>query len=213
MRRKPNLDTRVEKCAHLLISDPVSLRGRWLDEFKHAELHIELGCGKGRFAVETAKTEPGIFHVALEKITNVLILALELADREGTKNIRFINALADELAEFFAPGEADRIYLNFCDPWPERKHAKRRLTSQSFLKLYSEVLQPDGEIRFKTDNLPFFEFSLSEFISSGFLLLEETRDLHKYGPVGIMTDYEQKFYSQGLPIYECKMRNREGLAP
>jgi len=167
-------------------------------------VHVELGCGKGRFTIETAKTEPHILHVALEKITNILVLSLELADREGVENVRFINALADELTEFFAPDEVSRIYLNFCDPWPGRKREKRRLTSQRFLELYSKVLRPGGEIYFKTDNLPLFEFSLHEFERSGFVLLEETRDLHKNGPVGIMTDYELKFFSQSLPIYRCR---------
>jgi len=168
------------------------------------EVHIELGCGKGRFTLETAKSEPNILHVALEKITNILVFALELADREGAENVRFINALADDLTDFFAPDEVARIYLNFCDPWPGRKREKRRLTSQRFLALYSKVLQPGGEIRFKTDNLPLFEFSLREFERCGFVLLEETRDLHKNGPVGIMTDYELKFFNQGLPIYKCR---------
>jgi len=207
MRRKPNLEMRVDNCAHLLVSDPKSLKGRWRSEFKQEKLHIELGCGKGSFTVETAKTEPGVMHIALEKLTNILVLALELANREGAQNVRFINALADDLTEFFAPDEADRIYLNFCDPWPARTHAKRRLTSTRFLKLYGSVLRLDGEIHLKTDNLPFFEFSLRELESCGFLIIEETRDLHKNGQVGIMTDYELKFFNQGLPIYKCIARS------
>jgi len=210
MRRKPNLEARTEKCAHLLIPDPAMLRGRWLREFhQYSGMHIELGCGKGRFTVETAKSQPDILHVALEKITNVMILALELADREGVQNVRFINALADDLMDFFAPGEAGRIYLNFSDPWPARKHAKRRLTSQPFLELYRSVLMPGGDVFLKTDNLPFFEFSLLEFESNGFQLSEEIRDLHKNEKVGIMTDYELKFIDQGLPIYMCKAQNQK----
>jgi len=204
MRRKPNLEARVENCAHFLVSDPVALSGRWQSEFKRDRIYIELGCGKGRFTLETAKTEPDVLHVAIEKITNVLILALELPDREGVDNVRFINDSAEGLTDFFAPDEVDRIYLNFCDPWPGRKRAKRRLTSQVFLERYSSVLKPGGEIHFKTDNLPLFEFSLKEFERCGFTLLEETRDLHKNGPVGIMTDYELIFFSKGLPIYGCR---------
>ena len=209
----------MEKCAHFLVSDPALLCGRWLDEFicegayKYHGLHIELGCGKGRFAVETAQAEQNTLYVALEKTTNVLIHALEQADNIGADNIRFINTMAEEAINFFAPDEVERIYLNFCDPWPGNRHSKRRLTARKFLELYSRILQPSGEIHLKTDNLPFFEFSLREFESSGFLLLEETRDLHKNGPVGIMTEYELKFYGKGLPIYQCKMRNRERLNP
>jgi len=206
MRRKPNLDARMDNCAHLLIVDPASCRGRWLDEFKYSGMQLELGCGKGRFTVEAAKAEQDILHVALEKTANVLILAMERAEREGVNNIRFVNALADNLAEFFAPGEAERIYLNFSDPWPGNKQAKRRLTSQAFLELYRQVLTPGGEIHLKTDNLPLFEFSLREFERGGFSLLEETRDLHKNGPVGILTDYEMKFFNQGLPIHQCVVK-------
>jgi len=203
MRRKPNLEARMEKNAFLLIPDPEAYRGRWQSEFGFSSIHLELGCGKGRFTIEAAKQAPDILHIGLEKTTNVLILALEHANREGLKNIRFINSMADYLALFFSPSEANRIYLNFSDPWPGRKQAKRRLTSKVFLESYSQVLAHGGEVHLKTDNLPFFEFSLLEFERCGFNLLEETRDLHKNGAVGIMTDYELKFFSQGQPIYRC----------
>jgi len=209
MRKKPNLEARMEKCAHLLVSDPKSYRGRWLGEFirdggyEFSEMHIELGCGKGLFTVESAKAGPDILHVALEKTTNVLIIALELANREGLQNVRFVNALADGLPEFFTPGEAARIYLNFSDPWPGNKRTKRRLTAPGFLEYYNQILKPGGEIHFKTDNLPFFEYSLREFERTSFVLSDVISDLHKNGQVGIMTDYELKFFSQGLPIYKC----------
>ena len=209
MRRKPNLDARVEKCRHLLVADPASLRGKWLSEFKYSELRIELGCGKGSFTIETAKTEPEILHVAVEKTANVLVIALERAEHEGIPNIRFINALAENLQNFFASREVARIYLNFSDPWPGNKQAKRRLTSKGFLEAYGQILRHNGEIHFKTDNLPLFEFSLREFERRGFILLAEARDLHKNGPAGVMTDYEQKFFSQGLPIYQCIAQNTE----
>ena len=203
MRRKPNLDARIEKCAHLIVAQPEALLGIWLEDSRLSELHIELGCGKGRFTVETAKAAPDILYAAFEKTANVLVIALERAERERLQNVRFANAFVEDIEECFAPGEVSRIYLNFPDPWPSNRHAKRRLTAQSFLEKYARILRPGGEIHFKTDNLPLFEYSLCEFERSRFRLLEETRDLHKNGPTGAMTDYEQKFFSMGMPIYQC----------
>jgi len=219
MRKKPNLPARTEKCAHLLVAEPESLRGRWLDEFRYNELCVEIGCGKGRFTVDMASSTPESFLVALEKSLSVMIIALERADKDGVQNIRFINTLADNLTEYFAPGEVSRIYLNFCDPWPANRHAKRRLTHRRFLELYKQVLRPDGELHFKTDNLPLFNISLREFTLCGFTIVDMTHDLHKGGPVGVMTDYEMKFHSQGLPIYfaqallnaECAQESGVGL--
>jgi len=203
MRRKPNLAARISRCSDYLITEPGALRGSWLNKFGFAELHIEIGCGKGRFTVESAKAEPEVLFAALEKTDNVLVIALERAAEAGLGNIRYINAYADYLTDYFAPGEASRIYLNFCDPWPASRHAKRRLTCRRYLELYSQVLCPGGEIHFKTDNLPLFEFSLSEFELCGYTLLDITRDLHRHGPVGVMTDYEQKFHSQGTAIHSA----------
>ena len=203
MRRKPNLAARIDKCAHLLVNDPAAFRGRWLSELPYDELHIELGCGKGRFTVETARVEPDVMLVALEKSLNVLITALENAASYNLENVRFVNALADNLIEFFAQNEVSRIYINFCDPWPGSKHAKRRLTGQRFLEFYHQILQPGGEIHLKTDNLPLFEFSLREFERCGFVLAEVVRNLHESSPVSVMTDYELKFHEQGIVIYKC----------
>ena len=107
------------------------------------------------------------------------------------------------LPDYFAPEEADLIYINFCDPWPPRGQAKRRLTHRGFLETYRKVLKPGGRIEFKTDNQPLFEFSLKEFPAAGYELSEVTRNLHENGPQGVMTDYEAKFYEQGLPINRC----------
>ena len=207
MRRKPKLESRVDMCAHLLITHPESLRGRWREEFQFGELHVELGCGKGRFTVETAQCHPEVFFVALEKLTNVMVVALERAVNDGFENIRFINGLADNFAAFFGVGEVSRIYINFCDPWPANRHAKRRLTGQRFLEMYKQVLKLNGEIHFKTDDLPLFDYSLGEFERCGFKLSEVTRDLHANGQVDIMTDYEDKFHQQGKPIFQCLMLN------
>ena len=207
MRKKPNLDARMGRCAHLLVANPEEYRGRWLSEFgADDELHVELGCGKGLFTVETANAAPGALIAALEKSADAMIIGMERAAASELRNIRFINAYADDIMRFFAPGEVARFYINFCDPWPSNKHSKRRLTNRRFLELYAQMLRPGGEIRFKTDNLPLFEFSLGEFGHSGFEALELIRDLHKDGPVGVMTDYELKFHALGMPIYMCIMR-------
>ena len=203
MRKKPNLAARMEKCASLLVAAPEAPRGRWLEEYGYGGLHVELGCGKGRFTVETAKAEPDIFIIALEKSADAMITALERAVSEELQNIRFINAPVENLDAFFAPGEVSRIYINFCDPWPANRHAKRRLTGRCFLELYIQALRPGGELHFKTDNLPLFEFSLREFNRAGFALREISNELHKNGPAGVMTDYELKFYNLGVPIHRC----------
>jgi len=208
MRRKPRLDSRIMQCEHLLAGEPEVLRGRWLEEFsfngsQFKELHVELGCGKGSFTVGTARSEPCAFLVGVERITNVLVAALERAEQERVQNIRFLNKLADDLISFFAEDEVSRIYINFCDPWPANRHSKRRLTGQRFLEIYKTVLQPGGEIHFKTDNLPLFDFSLIELEKYGFSLSEVSYNLHEHGPVGIMSDYEKKFYGMGIPINRC----------
>ena len=201
MRRKPRLTTRIESCGDILITEPEGLNGRWLDEFVFDELYIELGCGKGLFTAQTAKSLPGILFLGLEKVSNVLVIALERTRQEGLQNVRYINGLADDISSFFASGEVSRIYINFCDPWPANRHKKRRLTGRRFLEIYRQVLRPGGEIHFKTDDLRLFEFSQKEFELCGFSLSEVTFDLHWNGAVGIMTDYEMKFHEQGLPIY------------
>jgi len=209
MRRKQNLDSRLESCANLLVAEPEKKRGFWLSEYEYNDLFIELGCGKGRFTVDTAKTKPDTLFVALEKISNVLVMAMERTYREELQNIRYINKLADDLTSFFSYGEVSRIYINFCDPWPSRRHEKRRLTGQKFLALYKQILRPNGDIHFKTDNLLLFEYSLNEFEKNGFLLSDVSYDLHKDKNTGIMTDYEKKFHDTGMPIYRCVALNRQ----
>jgi len=203
MKRKPHLDSRIEKCAFLMVKQPAELRGRWLGESGCHELRLELGCGKGRFTVEAAKAEPDVLFAAFEKTQNVIVTAMERAAAEGLKNVVFASLYVNDLTEYFARCELSRIYLNFPDPWPSNKYARRRLTAANYLEQYSLVLRPGGEVHFKTDNLPFYEYSLGQFELSGFEIIEDIRDLHKNGPVGIFTDYEEKFHNQGFPVYRC----------
>ena len=202
MRKKKNLVPRMERCAVKLVPDPAALRGNWKTLFPAArELRLELGCGKGRFTAGTASAEPDVLLIGVEVVPEALVVAMERCLE--LPNVYFISGNAEQLPDFFAPGEADCIYLNFSDPWPGNRHAKRRLTHGRFLQRYREVLKDGGEIRFKTDNVDLFDFSLQELPRYGFTLSEVTRDLHADGPVGIMTDYEEKFYSQGKPI--CRL--------
>ena len=201
MRKKPNLNSRMEKCAHLLIENPNNLRGKWKDEYKYDKVYLELGCGKGKFASDCAKISPDVLFIALEKSTNVIVTGMERANFENIKNLRFINALADNTGEYFANGEIDRIYINFCDPWEADRYAKRRLTHKKYLEVYESILRPSGELHFKTDNKSLFEFSAQELESSKFIISSTDTDLHKNGTVGIMTEYETKFHEQGKPIY------------
>ena len=201
MRKKKNLIPRMDRCGDVLIRDPYDRRGHWRELMPQArEVRLELGCGKGRFTAGTAALEPDVLFIAVEMVPDAMVVAMERCARAGVHNVYFVDANADQLPSFFAPGEVDRIYLNFSDPWPSNRHAKRRLTHGGFLKLYRQVLKPGGQIHFKTDNQGLFEFSVDEIPRFGFTLSEVTRDLHANGPVGVMTDYEAKFYEQGQPI-------------
>ena len=201
MRKKKNLVPRMERCAACLIQNPYEMPGKWRELMPEArELRVELGCGKGRFTAGTAQAEPDVLFIAVEMVPDAMVVAMERCVNAGLTNVYFVDANADQLPSFFAPGEVDRIYLNFSDPWPSNRHAKRRLTHGNFLRLYRQVLKMGGQIHFKTDNQGLFEFSVDEIPNFGFTLSEVTRNLHEYGPVGVMTDYEAKLYEQGLPI-------------
>ena len=204
MRKKPNLIPRMERCGRVQIKEPEALRGRWLAELGlWRELHLELGCGKGKFTVETAAQNPDILLAAVEKVPDAMVVGMERACAMELQNVRFIDRDVLKLPEIFAPGEVSRIYLNFSDPWPRNRDRDRRLTAPGFLELYRRVLRPGGEIHFKTDNVPLFDFSLRSFEKCGWTLSQVTRDLHENGPCGVMTDYESKFYEQGVHINRC----------
>ena len=207
MRKKRNLEPRLEKAASALLQDPQSLKGHWRTVFPgYRELAVELGCGKGRFTADTAAAEPELFLAAVERVPEATVVGMERVTRRGLQNVRFLDMDAAELCRVFAPGEADRIYVNFCDPWPSNGHAKRRLTAPDYLTLYRTVLRPGGELRFKTDNVPLFDWSVEQLRRCGWEILFETHDLHHDGIADIMTDYEAKFHSQGVPICKCVAR-------
>ena len=205
MRKKKNLIPRMDRCAPCHVRDGFALKGRWREALMPGarEGHVELGCGKGRFTAGTAAEHPDVLFIAIEKVPDALVVAMERAMDLGLKNVFFVVGDAALLPDYFAPDEVDRVYINFCDPWPSNRHAKRRLTHRDFLNIYRQVLRTGGEIHFKTDNRPLFEFSLLEFPRAGYALSEVTRNLHENGPRGVMTDYEAKFFAQGLPIHRC----------
>ena len=205
MRKKPNLVPRMEACSNIWIRRPEEYRGRWKELYPNArEVRLEVGCGKGKFTMETAAAEPDILLIAMEKVPDAMVMAMEKVNAQGLHNVFFIGEDAARVAELFAPGEIDLLYINFCDPWPHKKHAPRRLTHEGFLKLYQKVLKPGGEIHLKTDNASLFDFSLEQLQLCGFALKHVTHDLHANGPVGIMTGYEEKFYGLGTPICRCE---------
>ena len=196
----------MEACAAVWIRNPEQGRGHWRDLLPGAEeLRLEIGCGKGKFTAEMARRNPDVLFLAVEKVREALVLAMEKAVELGLRNVFFLSADAADLELFFEPGEVDLIYLNFCDPWPRSKNAKRRLTYHTFLEKYKTVLREGGEIHFKTDNEKLFQWSLEEFEDYGYPVKNVTNDLHKDGIVGVMTGYEEKFHALGTPIHRCEI--------
>ena len=201
MRKKPNLVPRMARAGAVLEGEPERFRGRWLEAFPDCrEVQVELGCGKGRFTADFCAHNPDTLLLAVEKVPDAMVMAMERAYERGLENVRFLHRDATALPEFLAPGEVQRLYINFCDPWPKSRCAKNRLTAPAFLRLYADALAPGGEIHFKTDNLPLFEWSVEVFTAEGWALRELTNDLHGGGVTGVMTDYEAKFHAQGVKI-------------
>ena len=201
MRKRHNLEPRMEQCAEYLISEPEQQKGCWRAlQPECTALMLELGCGKGRFTVGTAEAETEHLLIAMEKVPDAMLLAMERAKAAELRNVRFIDCDVVHLRDMFADGEADRIYINFCDPWPKSRDAKFRLTAPSFLRIYHDVLAEGGQIHFKTDNAPLFDWSVEQLEREGWELSEVTHDLHAEGIQGIMTDYEAKFTAEGTKI-------------
>lgn len=183
--------------------------GNWHSIFGNDHpIHIEIGMGKGQFITTLAKQNPDINYIGIEKYSSVLVRALEKIDvmEKPLTNIRFVRMDAENICTMFAKGEVDQIYLNFSDPWPKDRHAKRRLTSQQYLNRYDRILTAGGNIEFKTDNKDLFQFSLEQVEPAGWHLDASTWDLHNDAELNqgnVMTEYEQKFSALGNPI--CKM--------
>ena len=181
-------------------------KGCWNEVFgSERPLYIEVGMGKGKFITQLAIENRDRNYVGIEKYSSVLLRALEKRSQLELDNLLFLRMDAEELPDVFAPNEVDGIYLNFSDPWPKDRHAKRRLPSRQFLERYDRILKPEGKVEFKTDNRDLFEFALEERKAAGWKLEACTFDLHKDEKMmqgNIMTEYEERFSSQGNPIFK-----------
>ena len=214
MRRMKNLESRMEKCAELRIVNPAQLKGNWRSLKQDATaLWVEVGCGKGKFTAETAEANPDVLLIAVERCREAMVVAMEKAQAMGLKNVFYIDMDVANIEEIFAGAEIDRLFINFPDPWPRKKNAKRRLTYRTFLDKYCRVIKEGGEIHYKTDNAPLFEFSVEEFALCGLEVKNLTRNLHENGIVGIMTGYEEKFHSLGTPINRCEVVCKPFILP
>ena len=195
-----------------VIQEPKTIKGSWRTFFEnHNEIHIEVGMGKGRFMMEMAEKNPEINYLGIEMYSSVLLRAVQKMEEKELHNLRFILMDAREIEEVFDHEEVDRIYLNFSDPWPKDRHAKRRLPSRQFLQRFEQVLKKDGVIEFKTDNRDLFDFAVEETEPAGWEILEISYDLHqdeKMMKDNVMTEYEERFSSLGNPIYKYIIRKR-----
>lgn len=190
----------------LVIHEPKQHKGSWKEVFGNDNpIRIEVGMGKGKFIYQLAQMNPDVNYIGIEKYSSVLLRALQKMESEPLPNLLFIRMDAEEIAEVFGKEEIDRIYLNFSDPWPKDRHAKRRLPSGEFLKRYDSFLKKDGVLEFKTDNRDLFDFALGELDDAGWEAVQVTFDLHRDQEMSagnIMTEYEEKFSALGNPI--CK---------
>ena len=188
------------------IQEPEQKKGKWAEVFGNDHpIHIEVGMGKGQFIIEMARRNPEVNYIGIEKYSSVLVRAVEKLEYFEQNNLRLIRMDADNIEEVFDKDEVDRIYLNFSDPWPKDRHAKRRLTSTRFLERYNNILTPEGRVMFKTDNKDLFDFSLEQVEEAGWILENHTYDLHhsEYNEGNVMTEYEEKFSAKGNPI--CRL--------
>ena len=206
MRKMRNLEPRMAACDAYRIDDAAARRGLWRQlKPDCTALWVEVGCGKGKFTAETAAANPDVLLIAVERCREAVVVAMEKAKAMGLTNVFYIDMDVANIEDIFAGSEIDRLFINFPDPWPRKKNAKRRLTHRSFLDKYCRVVKENGEIHFKTDNAPLFEYSLEEFAACGLQVNQLTRNLHENGIVGIMTGYEEKFHALGTPINRCEV--------
>ena len=207
LRNIPGADEVVSNSPYC-IANPSKLKGNFKKEIFNNDnpLYIEIGMGKGQFITTLAKENPDINYIGIERYTSVLLRAIQKVEDEEIPNLRFICFDAADILDIFACREVDRIYLNFSDPWPKDRHSKRRLTSSTFLNRYNSILNPNGHIEFKTDNKDLFDFSVEEINNHPLWHIDAiTYDLHNDANMNqgnVMTEYEEKFSSQGNPIFK-----------
>ena len=208
VRKQPGTREALMQYAPIVVLEPEQHKGKWQDVFGNANpIQMEVGMGKGKFISTMARQHPEINFIGVEVIEEVLLDAVKRMNRaEGIpENLRLVWINASLLEDLFLPGEVDRIFLNFSDPWPKTRHAKRRLTHKGFLDQYAAILKAEGQVHFKTDNQGLFEFSLNEFSACGWRLQNIQLDMYQKLPEGnVATEYETKFHNQGMPIYRLE---------
>ena len=208
VRKQPGTWEALMQYAPIVVLEPEQHKGKWQDVFGNANpIQMEVGMGKGKFISTMARQHPEINFIGVEVIEEVLLDAVKRMNRaEGIpENLRLVWINASLLEDLFLPGEVDRIFLNFSDPWPKTRHAKRRLTHKGFLDQYAAILKSEGQVHFKTDNQGLFEFSLNEFSACGWRLQNIQLDMYQKLPEGnVATEYETKFHNQGMPIYRLE---------
>ena len=209
LRKVKNLDKRLEANKELIIQDAESLKGKWKFFFGNDKpIHLEIGMGKGQFIITLAKNNPDINYIGLEKEISCLIKAAEKLETK-IPNLIFVHFDATNILDVFSENEVDKLYLNFSDPWPKARHAKRRLTYIANLDKYKVILSDPCDIEMKTDNVSLFEFSVESFKEAGFTILELTFDLHKDKQDIVTTEYEDKFTSLGNKINYIHVNYKE----
>lgn len=192
--------------SRFVIHKPKENKNQWRKLFGNSNpVHIEIGMGKGRFIIDMARLHPDINYIGIEKYSSVLIRGIQKMEEQELPNLYFIRMDAEEITEVFGQGEVEKIYLNFSDPWPKDRHAKRRLPSREFLSRYNEILSKEGNLEFKTDNKELFTFALGELGPAGWHLDKVTYDLHNDDEMmegNVMTEYEERFSAKGNAIYK-----------
>ena len=211
LRRKPWIEEAIKNYTSILfLEEPTDMKGKWETQFPRPEqpLHVEFGTGKGQFISGMAALHPDVNYIGMEVQEGVIYYAAQkTAEKDPpVDNVRLILGDVSEILNIFDEGEVDVIYLNFSDPWPKKRHAKRRLTHVGFLEKYRRLLKKPGELHFKTDNRPLFDFSLEQFEEAGLRVQDVSYDLHAENrPDNIMTEYERKFSGFGEKINRCEV--------
>ncbi|EHI73828.1 tRNA (guanine-N7-)-methyltransferase [Streptococcus criceti] len=208
VRKRKGAEEHLANHPHYVIVNPENAKGKWQEIFGNDKpIHIEVGSGKGAFITGMALQNPDINYIGIDIQVSVLSYALDKVLASGAENIRLLQVDGSSLTNYFADGEINLLYLNFSDPWPKKKHAKRRLTYKTFLDTYKQILPEHGEIHFKTDNRGLFEYSLASFSQYGMVLKQVWLNLHASDFQGnVMTEYEKKFSNKGQVIYRVEAR-------
>ncbi|MGT2884908.1 tRNA (guanosine(46)-N7)-methyltransferase TrmB [Streptococcus ferus] len=208
VRKRKGAEEYLENNPHYVILEPEKVKGHWRELFANTNpIHIEVGSGKGRFITGMAQAHPEINYIAIDMQVSVLSHALDKVLESQLPNVRLLLVDGSSLTNYFEAGEIDLVYLNFSDPWPKKKHEKRRLTYKTFLETYQQILPPEGEIHFKTDNRGLFEYSLASFSQYGMILKRVWLDLHASDfEDNVMTEYEEKFSAKGQVIYRVEAK-------